>query len=109
MSFHDYRKKEEIHTLHLTRRELGLLFHQSWLLFADIDDDVKHGGTSRIMTWQDWYGKDAVSGVYLKTKMEVDAHYDNWCKDLQRKDPFAKPFCYNEKHENYYKNHMEVA
>ena len=44
--------------------------------------------------------------------VEIYAHYDtsSWiCKDLQRKDPFTKPFCYNEKHENYYKNHMEVA
>ena len=104
--------KEQLHTIQLTRRELGLVHHIMSIKYADIDDNVKFGNTSRNQFWQDEYGKDAITGVYLKTRDEIYANYDtsSWiCKDLQRKDPFTKPFCYNEKHENYYKNHMEVA
>ena len=104
--------KEQLHTIQLTRRELGLIHHIMSIKYTDIDDNVKFGNTSRNQFWQDEYGKDAITGVYLKTRDEIHAHYDtsSWiCKDLQRKDPFTKPFCYNKKHENYYKNHMEVA
>ena len=104
--------KEQLHTIQLSRRELGLIHHIMSIKYADIDDNVEFGNTSRNQFWQDEYGKDAITGVYLKTRDEIYANYDtsSWiCKDLQRKDPFTKPFCYNEKHENYYKNHKEVA
>ena len=104
--------KEQLHTIQLTRRELGLIHHMMSIKYTDIDDDVKFGNTSRKQFWHDEYGKDAITGVYLKTRDEIYAHYDtsSWmCKDLQRKDPFTKPFCYNKKHENYYKKHKEVA
>ena len=38
--------QEELYTIQLTRRELGLLKHYSHLLFANIDDDVTPDGQS---------------------------------------------------------------
>ena len=38
--------KEELYTIQLTRRELGLIKHYSRLLFTNIDDDVTTDGQS---------------------------------------------------------------
>ena len=37
--------QEELYTIQLTRRELGLFKHYSRLLFANIDDDVTTDGS----------------------------------------------------------------
>ena len=96
---------ESLHTVQLTRRELGLIHHLTRILYAQIDDDVEFGGTSNNQVYNDYYGKDAISGVYLKTRDEINQHYDDWYKDLQRKDPYTRPFCYVKGHENHYSNH----
>ena len=80
--------KEQLHTIQLTRRELGLVHHIMSIKYTDIDDNVKFGNTSRNQFWQDEYGKDAITGVYLKTRDEIYAHYDtsSWvCKDYNEK------------------------
>ena len=38
--------EEELYTIQLTRRELGLIKHYSRLLFANIDDDVSNAELS---------------------------------------------------------------
>ena len=41
-----YSMKEELYTIQLTRRELGLIKHYSRLLFTNIDDEVTSDGYS---------------------------------------------------------------
>ena len=50
--------KEQLHTIQLTRRELGLIHHIMSIKYTDIDDNVKFGNTSRNQFWHDEYGKD---------------------------------------------------
>ena len=77
--------KEELHTIQLTRRELGLLKHYSHLLFANIDDDVTSDGQSCTGSYpieKDHYGKDVIASLYRKSKEIVDKNnYSE--KDLQ--------------------------
>ena len=50
---------EELHTIQLTRRELGLIKHYSRLLFTNIDDDVTPDGCSCTGSFpieKDWFG-----------------------------------------------------
>ena len=71
---------EELHTIQLTRRELGLLKHYSHLLFANIDDDVTSDGQSCTGSFpieKVWFGKDAITNLYRKAKTITDTHYNN--------------------------------
>ena len=64
--------QEELYTIQLTRRELGLLKHYSHLLFANIDDDVTSDGQSCTGSFpieKDWFGKDAITNLYRKPKL----------------------------------------
>ena len=52
--------QEELYTIQLTRRELGLIKHYSRLLFTNIDDDVTTDGQSCTGSFpieKDWFGK----------------------------------------------------
>ena len=71
--------KEELYTIQLTRRELGLIKHYSRLLFANIDDDVSLDGgscTGSHPIEKDWYGKDAITNLYKKSKTIVGMTFD---------------------------------
>ena len=64
-----YSMEQELYTIQLTRRELGLIKHYSRLLFANIDDDVSTDGgscTGSHPIEKDWYGKDAITNLYKK-------------------------------------------
>ena len=77
--------EKELHTIQLTRRELGLLKHYSHLLFANIDDDVTTDGgscTGSFCIEKDLFGKDAITNLYRKVKTITDTHYNN-DKELQ--------------------------
>ena len=72
--------QEELHTIQLTRRELGLIKHYSRLLFSNIDDDVTTDGQSCTGSFpieKDWFGKDAITNLYRKAKTITDTHYNN--------------------------------
>ena len=72
--------KEELYTIQLTRRELGLIKHYSRLLFTNIDDDVTTDGgscTGSFPIEKDWFGKDAITNLYRKAKTITDTHYNN--------------------------------
>ena len=71
--------EKELYTIQLTRRELGLLKHYTRLLFTNIDDDVTtdgHSCTGSFCIEKDWFGKDAIRGLYRKTKTITDTHYN---------------------------------
>ena len=71
---------EKLHTIQLTRRELGLLKHYSHLLFANIDDDVTtdgHSCTGSFPIEKDWFGKDAITNLYRKAKTITDTNNNN--------------------------------
>ena len=75
-----YSMEQELYTIQLTRRELGLIKHYSRLLFANIDDDVSLDGGSRTGSHpieKDWYGKDAITNLYKKSKTIVDANFND--------------------------------
>ena len=72
--------EQELHTIQLTRRELGLIKHYSRLLFTNIDDDVTPHGcscTGSLPIEKDWFGKDAITNLYRKAKTITDIHYNN--------------------------------
>ena len=71
--------EKELYTIQLTRRELGLIKHYSRLLFTNIDDDVTTDGgscTGSFCIEKDWFGKDAIRGLYRKAKTITDTHYN---------------------------------
>ena len=75
----NYGMEQELYTIQLTRRELGLLKHYSRKLFANIDDDVTSDGgscTGSHPIEKDWYGKDAITNLYRKAKTITDTHYN---------------------------------
>ena len=66
--------EQELQTIQLTRRELGLIKHYSRLLFANIDDDVTTDGQSCTGSFpieKDWFGKDAITNLYRKAKLSL--------------------------------------
>ena len=72
--------EQELYTIQLTRRELGLLKHYTRLLFTNIDDDVTTDGgscTGSFCIEKDWFGKDAIRGLYRKAKTITDSHYND--------------------------------
>ena len=76
----EIKMNEELYTIQITRRELGLIKHYSHLLFANIDDDVSSDGgscTGSFPIEKDWFGKDAIRGLYRKTKNIADTHYND--------------------------------
>ena len=76
---------EELHTIQLTKRELGLLEFKLRFLYANIDDDVTSDGQSSTGSCpieKDHYGKDVIVSLYRKSKEIVDNNnYSE--KDLQ--------------------------
>ena len=71
---------EQLHTIQLTKRELGLLEFKLRFLYANIDDDVTSDGQSCTGSFpieKDWFGKDAIRGLYRKSKTITDTHYNN--------------------------------
>ena len=77
--------EQELYTIKLTRRELGLIKHYSQRLFANIDDDVTSDGgscTGSFPIEKDWFCKDAITNLYRKAKTITDTHYNN-DKELQ--------------------------
>ena len=76
---------EQLHTIQLTKRELGLLEFKLRFLYANIDDDVTSDGQSCTGSYQiekDHYGKDVIASLYRKSKEIVDNN--NYTeKDLQ--------------------------
>ena len=71
---------EELHTIQLTKRELGLLEFKLRFLYANIDDDVTSDGQSCTGSFpieKDWFGKDAITNLYRKAKTITDTHYNN--------------------------------
>ena len=76
---------EQLHTIQLTKRELGLLEFKLRFLYANIDDDVTSDGqscTGSYPTEKDHYGKDVIASLYRKSKEIVDNN--NYTeKDLQ--------------------------
>lgn len=90
---------KETYTLQLTRRELGLLLHQSRMWYGRVDSDIGAIGYDHHL-W-DWFGKDAVVGLYKRVRTLVDSTFDN-DKQLERVDAFTRPFCYEPKSENHY-------
>ena len=76
----NYSMEQELYTIQLTRRELGLLKHYTRLLFTNIDDDVTTDGgscTGSFCIEKDWFGKDAIRGLYRKAKTITDSHYND--------------------------------
>ena len=76
---------EQLHTIQLTKRELGLLEFKLRFLYANIDDDVTSDGQSCTGSYpieKDQYGKDVIASLYRKSKEIVDKNnYSE--KDLQ--------------------------
>ena len=76
---------EQLHTIQLTKRELGLLEFKLRFLYANIDDDVTSDGQSCTGSYpieKDHYGKDVIASLYRKSKEIVDKNnYSE--KDLQ--------------------------
>ena len=76
---------EQLHTIQLTKRELGLLEFKLRFLYANIDDDVTSDGQSCTGSYtieKDHYGKDVIASLYRKSKEIVDNN--NYTeKDLQ--------------------------
>ena len=71
---------EQLHTIQLTKRELGLLEFKLRFLYANIDDDVTSDGQSCTGSFpieKDWFGKDAITNLYRKAKTITDTHYNN--------------------------------
>ena len=55
---------EQLHTIQLTKRELGLLEFKLRFLYANIDDDVTSDGQSCTGSYpieKDHYGKDVIA------------------------------------------------
>ena len=76
---------EQLHTIQLTKRELGLLEFKLRFLYANIDDDVTSDGgscTGSFPIEKDWFGKDAITNLYRKAKTITDTHYND-DKELQ--------------------------
>ena len=64
--------KEELYTIKLTRRELGLIKHYSRLLFTNIDDDVTPDGCSCTGSFpieKDWFGKMQLQISIVRPKL----------------------------------------
>ena len=76
---------EQLHTIQLTKRELGLLEFKLRFLYANIDDDVTSDGQSCTGSYpieKDHYGKVVIASLYRKSKEIVDNN--NYTeKDLQ--------------------------
>ena len=73
----NYNNQKEV-TITLSRRELGLLNYMTRGLFARIDSDVTSWGSSctgHDTIEHDYFGKDAIRGVYKEIK-NVVANYD---------------------------------
>ena len=92
---------KDTYTLKLTRRELGLLEHQSGIWYYRVDSDLEQGAIGYDQYLHDLFGKDAVVGLYKAVRSVTDANFDN-LKDMRRKDAFTRPFCYESKSENHY-------
>ena len=95
------KDSKETYTLQLTRRELGLLLYQSNIWYHRVDSDLEQGAIGYDHHLWDWFGKDAVVGLYKAVRTLIDSNFDN-DKQLQRKDAFTRPFCYEPKSENHY-------
>ena len=88
------KDSKETYTLQLTRRELGLLLYQSNIWYHRVDSDIEQGAIGYDHHLWDWFGKDAVVGLYKAVRTLIDANFDN-DKQLQRNDAFTRPFCYD--------------
>tara|TARA_B100001094_G_scaffold206750_1_gene200640 strand:- start:560 stop:886 length:327 start_codon:yes stop_codon:yes gene_type:complete len=95
------KDSKETYTLQLTRRELGLLLYQSSIWYHRVDSDLELGHTGYDHHLWDWFGKDAVVGLFRRVRTLVDSTFDN-DKQLERVDAFTRPFCYEPKSQNHY-------
>ena len=73
----NYDNSKEV-VIRLSKRELGLLNHITRGLYARIDNDVTSWGSSctgHDTIEHDYFGKDAILGVYKEVKNAVDSYY----------------------------------
>ena len=73
----NYDNSKEV-VIRLSKRELGLLNHITRGLYARIDSDVTSWGSSctgHDSIEHDYFGKDAILGVYKEVKNAVDSYY----------------------------------
>ena len=63
--------KEQLHTIQLTRRELGLVHHIMSIKYTDIDDNVKFGNFDVIDEEAFWELVDSMPSVQYRLR-ELD-------------------------------------
>ena len=63
--------KEQLHTIQLTRRELGLVHHIMSIKYTDIDDNVKFGNFNDIDEEAFWELVDSMPSVQYRLR-EID-------------------------------------
>ena len=68
------KDSKETYTLQLTRRELGLLLYQSNIWYHRVDSDIEQGAIGYDHHLWDWFGKDAVVGLYKAVRTLIDAN-----------------------------------
>ena len=63
--------KEQLHTIQLTRRELGLVHHIMSIKYTDIDDNVKFGNFDVIDEEAFWELVDSMPSVQYRLRETV--------------------------------------